>query len=70
MDNLKKLREEKGLSQSALAQASDVSLRMIQHYEQGAKDLSKASVTTVQALAIALDCSINKLMGWDDVLEK
>lgn len=64
MYNLKKLREEKGLSQSALAQASNVSLRMIQHYEQGAKDIAKASVTTVHQLAVALECSIEDIMGW------
>ena len=53
---LKERREAYGLSQSALAEKSGVNVRMIQHYEQGVKDLSKASFKTIKALADALGC--------------
>lgn len=38
---LKKYRERAGLSQAQLAEASGVNIRMIQHYEQGDKDIKK-----------------------------
>ena len=62
---LKEIREEKGLSQQHLANISGVSVRMIQKYEQGDKDITKASVTTVYKLARALEVSIYELMGWE-----
>lgn len=63
--NLKKYRDALELSQSQLAEKSGVNLRMIQKYEQGDKDLTKASVTTVYKLARALKVSIYELMGWE-----
>lgn len=54
---LKKKRLAAGLSQSQLAEKSDVNIRMIQHYEQGAKPIDHAQVNTVIRLAAALDCS-------------
>lgn len=63
--NLKNLRDIKMLSQQQLADISGVSVRMIQKYEQGDKDITKASVTTVYKLARALEVSIYELMGWE-----
>lgn len=65
--NLKRLRELKGLSQQQLATLSSVNVRMIQKYEQGDKDITKASVTTVYNLARALEVSIYELMGWEEI---
>lgn len=62
MSNLKTIREDKGLSQSQLSELSGVNNRMIQHYEQGVKDINKAQGLTLQALAIALDCKIEDLL--------
>lgn len=62
--NLKRIREVLTLSQSKLAEASGVSVRMIQHYEQGVKDLNKAQAITVYRLAQALNCTV------EDLLEK
>ena len=69
MNNLKKFRELNEMSQRDLAEKSGVNIRMIQGYEQGTKDLSKASVATAQQLAVALNCSIEKLVGWSNVIE-
>ena len=63
--DLKSIRVYRGLSQQALANLSGVSIRTIQNYEQGTKDINKAAITTIQSLALALDCAINELMGWD-----
>lgn len=60
--SLKKIREKKGLSQSQLARASGVNVRMIQHYEQGFKDIKKAQVMTVIALADALEVDVKDII--------
>ncbi len=41
---------------------SGVSLRMIQQYEQGAKDINKATGTNLLALARTLGCRMEDLM--------
>lgn len=62
MTNLKKIREASGLSQGKLAEASGVNVRMIQHYEQGVKDINSAAALTVSKLAQALDCTVEDLL--------
>ena len=63
-NDLKSIRTFRGISQKILSEWSGVNLRMIQKYEQGTKDIKKASIVTVKSLAVALDCSIDDLMGW------
>lgn len=58
---LKRLRMYHGLTQKELSEKSGVSLRMVQLYEQGQNDLSKAQVSVVLSLAKALDCTIEDL---------
>ena len=60
--NLKRYRENLDLSQSQLAEQSGVSIRTIQAYEQKEKDINKASVSILAALAEVLKCSINDLL--------
>lgn len=62
MTNLKRIRKAAGFSQSKLAEVSGVNLRMIQYYEQGAKDINKAEVLTVYRLAQALNCTVEDLI--------
>lgn len=62
MTNLKRIREARGLSQSKLAEASGVNVRMIQHYEQGSKDINAAAAITVYRLAQALECTVEFLL--------
>lgn len=60
--NLKDKRISKGMSQSQLAKASDVSVRIIQYYEQGYRDINQASASTVRALSKALGCKMEDIM--------
>ena len=60
---LKFMREDKNLSQSELAEKSGVSLRTIQAYEQGYKDINKAQVVTVLQLAEALECDVYEIIN-------
>ncbi len=59
---LQTFRKYAGYSQAALASKSGVSLRMIQQYEQRAKDINKASVTNLVALAKVLGCQVEELL--------
>lgn len=62
-NNLKELRKAAGLTQAELAQKSGVNPRMIQYYEQGFKDLSKAAFETGLKLAEALNCDPRDLIS-------
>lgn len=59
---LKRQRELLGLSQSQLARRSGVGLRAIQQYEQGAKDIAKASYLNIDRLSKVLHCEPRLLM--------
>lgn len=60
---LKIIREYKEMSQLELAEKSGVSLRAIQAYEQGYKDISKAQLATAVKLADALGCDVKEFIG-------
>jgi transcriptional regulator with XRE-family HTH domain len=62
MTNLKRIRKESKLTQSQLAEASSVNVRMIQHYEQGQKPINSAEALTVYKLAQALNCTVEDLL--------
>ena len=62
MNNIKKIRTERGYSQSKLSELSGVNLRMIQHYEQGVKDINSAQAITIYNLAQALNCNMEDLL--------
>lgn len=59
---LAKIRANRGMTQQELADASGVSLRMIQLYEQRRNNLAKASVTVTLSLARVLGCRIEDLL--------
>lgn len=50
------------MTQQELSDAADVSLRMVQLYEQRQNDLSKASASVVLALAHVLGCEPQDLV--------
>lgn len=60
---LQKIRKARGFTQQELSEASGVSLRMIQLYEQKQNDISKAQVGMVVNLAKALGCDVEDLIG-------
>lgn len=57
------LRKINGLTQKELSEKAGVSLRSIQQYEIGAKDINKASSLTVRNLSRALHCQIEDLLS-------
>lgn len=60
--NLKAIRLDAGLSQSELAEISDIPVRTIQQYEQNQKNINAAKAETVVKLAKALNCTVEALM--------
>ena len=59
---LKKLRENRGLSQAELAKISGVKLRSIQMYEQRVNDIDKAQAQTIYKLSRVIGCSMEDLL--------
>lgn len=62
MTKLKEIRKSKNMTQSQLSDISGVSLRMIQYYEQGSKDINKVAGITLYKLAQALKCNVEDLL--------
>lgn len=58
---LSEIRKARGFTQQQLSDASGVSLRMIQLYEQRKNDISKAQATVVLRLAKVLGCDVEDL---------
>lgn len=59
---LKKMRENRGLSQKELAKIADVKLRTIQAYEQKTNDIDKAQVNILYKLTRVLCCDIEDIL--------
>lgn len=62
-NKLKEMRQLNRLTQKELSEISGVSLRSIQQYEIGAKDINKASALSVRNLARALHCEVEDLLS-------
>lgn len=61
---LQQQRKKCGYSQRELAKKSHVNLRTLQQYELKTKDIKKASVQTVMALANVLGCRIEEIIEY------
>ena len=62
--NLRERRQAMNLSQSQLAEKSQINVRLIQDYEQGHKNINHAKAITVYRLAKALNCTVEDLIEW------
>ena len=65
-DRIKKIRQEKGLSQKELGEMLGVSQQMIGQWETGK---ANPKIETVDKIAIALKVSRNDLLDWKDIPE-
>lgn len=61
LNNLSKIRKNKGYTQAKLAEISGVNIRMIQKYESGERDFKKALVQTAFKIADALEVTVDEL---------
>lgn len=67
MDNLKALREEKGISQQKLAEKINTNQQNIHRYEHG---FYEPDIQTLKLLAEFFETSIDYLVGYTDVRHK
>lgn len=68
-DNLQRLRQAAGLSQSQLAKAAGVNVRVYQNYEQGVRDISKAQLSTLLRICKALSCKLSDIVTDEETAE-
>lgn len=57
------------MSQSQLANAANINPRMLQYYEQGAKDLSGAKLATLLKICLALNCKLEDIIPDGETVE-
>lgn len=67
---LQTIRVSKGLSQGQLAKLSGVTVRTIQHYERGVRDIDGAKLETICKLCLALDCKIEDILENEETIKK
>lgn len=67
---LKRVRASKGFTQRSLAEATGISLRTIQHWEQGSKDFNQAAAMTVYEVSQALGVDMIDLLDIPDPNEE
>jgi DNA-binding Xre family transcriptional regulator len=60
--NLKRIRENRGLSQKELAEQAEVNIRNIQMYEQRVNNIDKAQANILYKLSRVLGCDIEDLL--------
>jgi transcriptional regulator with XRE-family HTH domain len=70
MSRLKEIRENKGLSQSQLAEEMNISIRTLQAYEQKQRDLSGAKLETILKACTALECTLEDMFRNEDEIFK
>lgn len=63
-------RTVKGLNRSTLAKNSGVSIRTIEAYEQGLKNINKAQLQTIYSLAKELDCTMEDLVNEEEYIKE
>ena len=70
MSRLQEKRIAAGLSQSQLAKAAGVAVGVLQHYEQGTRQIDGAKIETLADLAAALGCKIADILESPELAEK
>lgn len=65
---LKAARVAAGVTQSALADAADLNVRTLQHYEQGYKPFDNARLDTILKVCLALDCDLSDVLDNEDYI--
>lgn len=68
-EKLQAARAAAGMSQSQLARAAGISVRVLQDYERGARDLNGAKLATLLKLCNALKCRLPDILADPDTLE-
>lgn len=68
-EKLQNARQTAGMSQSQLARAAGISVRVLQDYERGARDISGAKLATILKLCNALHCELRDIIADHETIE-
>ena len=68
-EKLQNARQTAGMSQSQLARAAGISVRVLQDYERGARDISGAKLATLLKLCNALHCELRDIIADPETIE-
>lgn len=68
-ENLQRLRQAAGFSQSQMAKAAGINPRVYQYYEQGFKDVSRAQLATLLKICNTLGCRLSDIVTDRETLE-
>lgn len=68
-EKLQNARQAAGMSQSQLARAAGISVRVLQDYERGARDISGAKLATLLKLCNALHCDLRDIIADPETVE-
>lgn len=68
-EKLQAARLAAGMSQSQLAAAAGISVRILQDYERGARDINGAKLATLLKICNALECSLRDILTDPATLE-
>lgn len=68
-EKLQNARQTAGMSQSQLARAAGISVRVLQDYERGARDISGAKLATLLKLCNALHCELRDIIADQETIE-
>lgn len=61
-EKLQSARQAAGMSQSQLAASAGISVRVLQDYERGARDISGAKLATLLKICNALRCRLQDIL--------
>lgn len=67
---LAELRKSVGMSQRELAQATGISYKLVQSYEQGVRDINGARISTLLSLCIVLKCRLEQLITDENIINQ
>lgn len=68
-EKLRKERQNTNMSQSQLANAAGITVRVLQSYESGARDISGAKLSTLLKVCAALDCDLQDIIPDPETVE-
>lgn len=66
---LKAMRLDRGMTQAQLADAANINMRVLQHYEQGTKSFDSARLDVILKVCIALNCKMSDLLDIQENIE-
>jgi transcriptional regulator with XRE-family HTH domain len=69
-EQLQGLRTNAGLTQTQLSELTGISVRVIQSYEQEAKNLNNAKLVTILKICNVLNCKLSDILTDVETLEQ